>query len=307
MRAGQPPVRLLEPQGAAAGGRPRYAARRRARRRARYLRDLLLQRLVFLARAEGALAAQGQLAAHRLLAGAPHGRRLLGHGHGGLSRHARRLRRMGVAGRRRLGLEGRAAVLPQARDRHGFRRRRARQGRPGADPPHPAAGLGAAVEGGAHLRAGAADPVPRRHEHRLPRRLRLGADEQLAGQARLGGDLLSRRRDARAEESHRHQRRDRDRSRVRRPPRHRRERADRRRSEAVQRARGDPVARRHPFAGVPDAPRHRPGARTSRTPASSCAPTFRASARTSPTTPSCSSGSCRSPACVRRNRCARIR
>ena len=71
----------------------------------------------------------------------------------------------------------------------------------------PAGRLGAAVQGGARLRAGAPDPVHRRHERRLPRRLRRGADEQLAGQARLGGDLLSRRRGARARQPDDRQRR----------------------------------------------------------------------------------------------------
>ena len=52
----------------------------------------------------------------------------------------------------------------------------------------------------ARLCAGTADPVHRGLERRLPRRLLLGADEQLAGQARVLGDLLSRRRGARAQQ-----------------------------------------------------------------------------------------------------------
>ena len=205
LRARQPAVGGLEPQRAAARSRAGHAARPGAGRRARYLRDVLLQRRVFLARPEGALAAQGQLAAHRLLAGPHHGRRLVRDGHDRLSRLARRLRRVGGAGRGRLGLERRAAVLPQARARPRFRRRAARQGRPGADPPHQAGRLGAAVQGRARLRAGAPDPVHRRHEHGLPRRLRRGADEQLAREARLGGDLLSRPGGARTSEPDDHQ------------------------------------------------------------------------------------------------------
>ena len=107
----------------------------------------------------------------------------------------------------------------------------------------------------ARLRAGAPDPVHRRHERGFPRRLRRGADEQLAGQARVGGDLLSRRRGARARQSDHHQRRDRDRLRVRGPPRHRRQRADRRRGKAIQRARDHPLRRRRAFARLPAARR----------------------------------------------------
>ena len=110
----------------------------------------------------------------------------------------------------------------------------------------------------------------------------------------LGGDLLSRCGDARAQQPHHHQRRDRDRLRVRRPPRHRRQGADRRRGQDFSRARGDLLARRHPFAGIPDAPGHRSGASICATTASRCAPTCRASARTCRTTPSCSSVCCRS-------------
>ena len=74
---------------------------------------------------------------------------------------------------------------------------------------------------------------------RFPRRLRRGADQQLAGQARLGRDLLSRRRRCARGKNltivsgatvHRH--------RVRRPPRHRRQRHRRRRG-----ARRSPAAR----------------------------------------------------------------
>ena len=57
--------------------------------------------------------------------------------HGGRARPAQRLRRMGATRRGGLGLERRAAVLPQARTRSGFRRPAARQGRPDAAAAHP--------------------------------------------------------------------------------------------------------------------------------------------------------------------------
>ena len=128
-------------------------------------------------------------------------------------------------------------------------------------------------------RARAADSVRRRHERRLPRRLRRGADEQLAGQARLGGDLLSRRRRARAAQPDHHQRRDGDRHHVRRPPRHRRQRRDRRRGRRSSPAR-EIICR---LGGIHSPAllmrmRHRPGARICASTASRCAPTCRASA-----------------------------
>ena len=83
---------------------------------------------------------------------------------------------------------------------------------------------------------------------------------------------------------------------VRRPPRDRRDGAHRRRGKSVHRARGDLLARRHPFAAFPDADGHRPGRASARTWQSRCAPTCPASARTCPTTPSCSSACSRSPA-----------
>ena len=289
LRAGEPALGALGPFRAAARSRPRHAARPRARRRARYLSGVLLQRRLFLAGAEGALAARQQFAAHRLFAGPHHGRRLLGDGHGGAPRHARRLRRMGGARRHRLGLERRAAVLPQARDRQGLRRRHARHRRPGADLAAAQGAMAADLEGAAEFRRRAADPVRRRHERGFPRRLRGRADQQLAGQAGLGRDLLSHRRRARAKQSHHRQRRDGDRHRVRRPPRHRRQRRHRRRNEGVHRPRDHRQPRRHPFAGHADALRHRPGARICASTASRCAPTCRASAPTCPTIRCCSS------------------
>ena len=53
----------------------------------------------------------------------------------------------------------------------GFRRRAARQGRAGADPPHQGGRLGAVGEGGACFRRGTSDSVRRRYERRFSRRL----------------------------------------------------------------------------------------------------------------------------------------
>ncbi len=52
-----------------------------------------------------------QFAAGRIFPRPRHGRRLVGDGHGRLSRHARRLRRMAIARRRGLGLGRRSAVI----------------------------------------------------------------------------------------------------------------------------------------------------------------------------------------------------
>ena len=120
--------------------------------------------------------------------------------------------------------------------------------------------VAADLQGAGRLRRRAAVSVRRRHERGLPRRLRRRADQQLAGQARLGGDLLSHRRRARPQQSHHHQRRDGDRRCVRWPPRHRRHRQRRRRNQDLHRPRDHPVARRHPFIGDADALRHRPAA-----------------------------------------------
>ena len=110
-----------------------------------------------------------------------------------------------------------------------------------------------------------------------------------------------------ARQSHHHQWRHRHGVVVRRAPRHRRDRKGRRRGEAVQRARDHPVARRHPFARVPDALGHRARRSSARASASRCARICPASARTCPTTPSCSSACCRIPARGRPHRCGRIR
>ncbi len=88
-------------------------------------------------------------------------------------------------GARGLGLGRRAAVFPQAREGLRLRRRSARRRRPGPGAPHAGGAVAAAVAGAAGLRRRAAVSLRRRHECGFPRRLRFGADEQLARQARL--------------------------------------------------------------------------------------------------------------------------
>ena len=91
------------------------------------------------------------------------------------------------------------------------------------------------------------------------------ADQQLAGQAGVGRDLLSHRRCSRARPNlTHHQRRDGDGDHVRRPPRHRRQRHRRRRDARVRRPRDHRQPRRHSFAGDADALRHRPGGASAR-------------------------------------------
>ena len=197
-----------------------------------------------------------QFAADRLFAGAHHGRRLFGDGHGGAPRHARRLRRMGGARRRRLGLERRAAVLPQARDRQRFRRRactaptarcRSAAFRKDQWPP--------IVEGAGRLRRTSGKfPFVADMNADFRDGYAVAADQQLAGQARLGGDLLSRPPTSAREAISPiisgatvtgHQ--------IRRPPRHRRQRRASAARRGVHRPRDHRQPRRHPFVGDADA------------------------------------------------------
>jgi len=104
LRARQSPVGALGNARALARSGVRLFAGQRAGGRARFLSAVLLQRRVFLARAEGALAATGQFAASRIFPRPRRGRRLHRDGYGCLSRHARRLRGVAGGGRRRLGL-----------------------------------------------------------------------------------------------------------------------------------------------------------------------------------------------------------
>ena len=196
---------------------------------------------------------------------------------------------MGRGGRDRLGLERRAAVLPQARIRPGLRRRHARHRRPGSGLAFAKGQVAADLQGAGRLRRRAAVSIRCRHERRLSRRLCGRADQQLAGQARLGGDLLSHGRRSCAQQSHHHQWRDGDRRCLRWPLRHRRHRQCRRRNQDLHRPRDHPFARRHPFPGDADALRYRPRCALCANTASRCVPICPASAPTCPTIRCCSS------------------
>ena len=188
--------------------------------------SLLLQRRLFLAGAEGALAARRQFAAHRLFARPHHGRRLLGDGHGGAARHAGRLRRMGGSSAPPAGA-GTTCCRSSASSRTISISAASMHGTDGPVPVRrmPQEQWPPIVQGAAGLRrASGRFPIVADMNADFRDGYAVGADQQLAGQARVGGDLLSHRRRARAEESDHRQRRDGDRHQVRRPPRHRRQR-----------------------------------------------------------------------------------
>ena len=104
-----------------------------------------------------------------------------------------------------------------------------------------------------------ADRSHRGFERRLPRRHRRAADQPIRRQARLGRDLLSRRRDARAAQpDDRHRRRGAGPG-LRGYARHRRNGPARRHDEDVRRGHGDRLGRRPAIAGHVAARRHRPG------------------------------------------------
>ena len=86
-------------------------------------------------------------AAAQIRAGARAGRRLLDQRPDGQPRRPDRLRRMGGARRRGLGLERRAALLQEGRARPRFRRAVARQGWPHSGAPHSARALDPACAG----------------------------------------------------------------------------------------------------------------------------------------------------------------
>ena len=119
-------------------GRAGHAARQRAAGDSRQLSGHGLFRSALpLDRAQGhdpgrqpQQPASGSPAAAQVRAGARAGRRLLDQRPDGQPRRADRLRRMGGARRRGLGLEGRAALFPEGRARPRFRRAVPRQGRP---------------------------------------------------------------------------------------------------------------------------------------------------------------------------------
>ena len=109
-----------------------------------------------------------------------------------------RLRRVGEARRDRLGLEGRAALFPQARNRSRFFRRAARRRRPDPDPAREAGGVDAACARRARIRAKRARSLRRRHERGFPRRLLRAADEQHAAEARASAAICYLDADVRA-------------------------------------------------------------------------------------------------------------
>ena len=103
------------------------------------------------------------------------------------------------ARRRGLGLERRAALLQEGRARPRLRRALSRQGRPHPRAPHPARALDRPRQGGRPRPSQAKGyQVPARPERRVRRRLLPGHPFQRRGAARVGGDGLSRRRDAQA-------------------------------------------------------------------------------------------------------------
>ena len=126
-------------------------------------------------------------------------------------------------------------------------------------------GLGAAVQGGACLRPGAPDPFIADMNTDFRDGLRRGADEQLAREARLGGDLLSRPGGARTPEPDHHQSCDRDGHVVRGQTRHRRRCPHRRRAQTIHGTPDHRLDGRHPFADLPDAHGHRTRAASART------------------------------------------
>ena len=195
----------------------------------------------------------------QIRAGARAGRRLLDQRPDGQPRRADRLRRMGGARRRGLELEGRAALLQEGRARPRFRRAVPRQGRPHPRPPHPAAALDPALAGRGRSLQARRLRVPARPERRVRRRLLPGDAFQPGRAARLGGDGLSRSRDAQARQSDDLDRHAGQGAAVRGHALRRREGAGRRPGAGVPRQRGHPLLRRDPFAGASVARRHRPG------------------------------------------------
>ena len=197
-------------QGAAVRGRPGHAARQGAARNRRQLfRHGLLRSALPLDRTQGphpgrvAQQSAGEpAAAAQVRAGARAGRRLVDQRPDGQSRRADRLQRMGEPRRRRLGLGPGPAVLQEGRARPRFRWALARQGRPHSRSPHSARALDGSCQGGSAGLRGQGLQVPAGPERRIRRRLLPGHAFQCRGAARVGGDGLSRRRDAQALQPH---------------------------------------------------------------------------------------------------------
>ena len=191
--------------------------------------------------------------------GARAGRRLLDQRPVGQPRRADRLRRMGSARRRGLGLERRAALFQEGRARPRFRRAVPRQGRPHPGPPHSARALDRAFASRRRgLQAGRLS-IPARPERRVRRRLFPGDALQSGRATRLGRDGLSRSRNAQARQPDDLDQHAGQGAAVRGHALRRREGAGRRPGAGVPRPRDHALLRRDPFARASAARRHRPG------------------------------------------------
>ena len=275
---GQPALRQERDPGAAAGGGPGHPPRQDPAGGARQLSGhRLLRPALPLDEAQGAhgggLPQQSRrepTAAAQVRAGAHPGRRLLHQRPARQPRRAGRLRGMGGAGRARLGLEGRAPLLQEGRARHGLRRASARQGGAHSGAAHLPGALDRACEGlGQGLPRGGLR-VPARPERRVEERLLSDHDLQRLRAARLGRHRLPRSRHPPAPEPEDLNRYAGGRASVRGQALRRRRRPRQGRAHGIQGARGDPLVRRHPFAGPPAARRHRAGGASERPRSSRC-------------------------------------
>ena len=126
-------------------------------------------------------------------------------------------------------------------------------------PPHPEGALDQALAGRRRGLQARRLHFPARPERRVRRRLFSGDAFQPGRAARLGGDGLSRSRDAQARQSDDLDQHAGQGAAVRGHALRRRQGAGRRPRTGVPRPRGHPVVRRDPFAGASAARRHRPG------------------------------------------------
>ena len=260
-------LRQERQQGPALRGRTGHAARQRAARNSRQLFGHGLFRSALpLDRAQGhdpgrqpQQPGSGTPAAAQIRAGARVGRRVLDQRPDGQPRRADRLRRMGGAGRRGLELEGRAALFQEGRARPRFRRAVPRQGWPHPGPAHPAGALDPARAGRCRGLQARRLRLRARPERRVRRRLFSGDALQSVRATRLGGDGLSRSRDAQARQPDDLDRHAGQGTVVRGHALRRRQGAGRRPGTGIPRPRGRALVRRDPFAGASAARRHRPG------------------------------------------------
>ena len=217
----------------------------------------------------------------QIRAGARARRRLVDQRPARQSRRPDRLRRMGGEGRRGLELERRAALFQKGRARHGFRRPVSRQGRPHPGAPHLSRSVVRPRQGGRRGLQGGRLRLHRGPERRIPGRLFPDHDLEPLRPPRLGGDRLSRHRDAAPPEPD-DLGRDAGRrsccSRARVASGSRRwSRAARPSSASIRTRRGHRLVGRDPFAGASAARRHRPGRGAEAISASRCARTCRGS------------------------------